>query len=131
MASRLERLKKLLAVQEQLKALHETRRATLLAEAAAAKSEAAEIAERFDADDSLAGMFPEIYHRRIGSALAREEKHRDLAAKEAARLATATARTNMVERAYRDVRLKDTREKGDRERLDLIGQRRPASPDGK
>ena len=30
------------------------------------KSEAAELAERFDAEDSLSSLFPEIYHRRIG-----------------------------------------------------------------
>jgi hypothetical protein len=86
----------------------------------AATGEASEIAARFDADDSLAGMFPEIYHRRIGSALAREEKNRDLAEAEAARLATATARTNMVERAYRDVRREEERTQADRERLEMI-----------
>ncbi len=37
MTTRQQRLKKLVAVQEQLKALHETRRATLLAEAHAAE----------------------------------------------------------------------------------------------
>jgi hypothetical protein len=34
------------------------------------------------------------------------------------------ARTNMVERAYKDVRRRDERERSDRERLDLITQRR-------
>ena len=87
--------------------------------------------DRFNADDSLSALFPDIYHRRIGSALAREEANRGLAKSEAAKLATATARTNMVERSYREVRLTDEREKGDRERLDLIGQRRNPPASGK
>ena len=43
MATRKERLKKLVSVQEQLKALHEMRHAGFLAEAASAESEAAEL----------------------------------------------------------------------------------------
>jgi hypothetical protein len=121
---RLDRLKKLLAVQEKLKALHQTRHAGFVAEASAAKEDASDLVDRFNADDSLSGLFPEVYHRRIGSALAREEANRELARTEAARIATATVRTNMVERSYREVRQKDDREKGDRERLDMIGQRR-------
>lgn len=131
MAPRLERLKKLLAVQEKLKALHETRHAGFLAEAAAARTEAAEIADRFNADDSLAALFPEVYHRRIAAALARDEKNQELARSEARHVATATIRTNMVERAYRDVWLKDDREKGDRERLELISSRNPKPTESK
>jgi hypothetical protein len=37
----------------------------------------------------------------------------------------------MVERSYREVRLTDEREKGDRERLDLIAQRRRPPGSGK
>jgi hypothetical protein len=40
-------------------------------------------------------------------------------------IAAATARANMVERAYREVRTRDERESADRERLDLIAQKRP------
>ena len=105
MASRLERLKKLLAVQEQLKALHEVRHAGFVAGAAAAKQEAADLVDRFNANDSLSALFPDIYHRSIGSARAREEANRILAKDEATKLATATARTNMVERSYREMRL--------------------------
>ena len=43
------------------------------------KQEAADMVERFDADDSLSALFPEVYHRRIGSALAREDANRKLA----------------------------------------------------
>jgi hypothetical protein len=120
MTTHKERLRKLVTVQEQLKALHETRHAVHLAAAAAAAQEAAEIAARFDAEDSMSGLFPEIYNRRISQALARQEQNLLLAREEAGRVATATARTNMVERAYRDVRRQDERDHADRERLEII-----------
>jgi hypothetical protein len=120
MATRKERLRKLVTVQEQLKALHETRHAGFLSSAAAAGQEAAELAHRFDADDSMSVLFPEIYNRRISQALARQEENVAMAREEAGRIAAATARTNMVERAYRDVRRQDERDHADRERLEII-----------
>ena len=123
MTDRVKRLKKLLTLQEQLKAMHELRHAGFVAGAVAARKEAAEIVDRFDADDSLSGLFPEVYHRRIGQALSREEANTRLATGEAAKVATATARTNMVERNYREARAADERERGDRERLEIISQR--------
>ena len=123
MTTRLQRLKKLLTLQEQLKAMHEMRHAGFVAEAVAAKQEAAEIVDRFNAEDSMSAMFPELYHRRIGAAISREEANRKLAGGEAAKVATATARTNMVERSYREARVADERERGDKERLEIIGQR--------
>ncbi len=123
MTDRVKRLKKLLTLQEQLKAMHELRHAGFVAGALAAKEEAAEIVDRFNAGDSLSGLFPEVYNRRIGQALSREETNTRLATGEAAKVATATARTNMVERNYREARAADERERGDRERLEIIGQR--------
>ena len=120
MTSRKERLRKLVTVQEQLKALHETRHAGFLSAAAAAEQEAADLARRFDAEDSLSGLFPEIYNRRIGNALASQENNIAMARNEVGRIATATARTNMVERAYREIRRQDDRDNADRERLDMI-----------
>jgi hypothetical protein len=120
MATRVQRLKKLLAVQEQLKALHETRHAGHLAEAAAAAREAVEISERADAEDSLSNLFPDLYSRSIANAVAREERSRALASEEMRQIARATARTNLVERNYRDARRQDEREKGDRERLEAV-----------
>jgi hypothetical protein len=120
MVPRKERLRKLVKVQEQLKALHETRHAGFVSEAVAAQNEAAELVDRFDAEGSMSAMFPEIYHQRIGKALARREENEQLARTEAEKLATATARTNMVERAYRDVRRQVDRHTADRERLDII-----------
>src|SRR5690606_13345839 len=124
MSDRKNRLKKLVEVQEQLKALHEMRRAGFLAQAAAAEREAAALAERFDADDSLAGLFPELYHNRIAAALMQRDESLDGARAEAALVATATARTNMVERAYKAARRDDERQRGDRERLEIIEQKR-------
>lgn len=123
MTDRVKRLKKLLTLQEQLKAMHELRHAGFVAGAVAAKKDAAEIVERFNAEDSLSALFPEVYHRGIGSALSREETNMKLAAGEAAKIATATARSNMVERTYREARSADERERGDKERLEIIGQR--------
>ena len=123
MTTRKERLRKLVLVQEQLKALHETRHATFLAQAGAAEAEAKELVEHFDADRSLAALFPDLYHRRIANALVRQEASLESARQEAGLIATATARTNMVERAYKDVRRRDERERSDRERLDLIMQK--------
>jgi hypothetical protein len=124
MSTRQERLKKLVRVQEQLKALHETRRAAFLAAAAAAESEAKALVEHFDAPDSLSGLFPDLYHRRIANAATRQDTSLESARQEASLIAAATARTNMVERAYKEVRQRDERERSDRERLDLIAQKR-------
>lgn len=122
MARRAERLKKLLAVQEQLKALHEIRHAGHLAAAVAARGEAEALAERIDAADSLSGLFPEIYHRRIGAAVDREAASLAFARKEAERVIAATLTTNLVERAWEIEARREDRIAGDRERLDLIGQ---------
>ncbi|QPC91068.1 hypothetical protein [Mesorhizobium sp. INR15] len=124
MSTRKDRLKKLVKVQEQMKALHETRHATFLAAAATAETEARELVAHFDQTDSLSGIFPDLYHRRIASAVVRQEAGLESARKEAGLIAAATARTNMVERAYKDVRNRDERERSDRERLDLIAQKR-------
>ncbi len=126
MTSRKERLKKLVQVQEQLKALHKTRRATFLSNAAAAKLEAETLVETFDAPGSLSGLFPDLYNRRIANAVARSEADLENARNEAALVAAATARTNMVERAYDEARRLEERHQSDRERLDLIEQKRPS-----
>jgi hypothetical protein len=125
LATRKDRLKKLVSVQEQLKALHEMRRAGFLAEAANAESEATELRTCFDAEGSLSALFPEIYHRRIDQAVMRAANNRNLAQEEAGRVAAATARTKMVERAYREVSRQDERSRTDRERLDTIARGKP------
>lgn len=124
MTTRKDRLKKLVKVQEQLKALHETRRAGFLAAASTAGQETAELMQRFDAEGSLSVLFPELYHRRIAEAADRQTQNLESARREAGLLASATARTNMVERAYRTARRNDERQKSDRDRLELIEQKR-------
>ena len=131
MTSRVSRLKKLLAVQQQLKALHEVRHAGFVAEALSAGREASEIVDRFNASPTMSSLFPDVYHRRIGAALAREQANRAMADTEAARLATAAARTDRVERSYREARMQEDRQTSDRERLDLIAQRRLPAARGK
>lgn len=127
--TRKQRLKKLVAVQEQLKAFHEMRHASFRAEAIAAESEANALRASFDEKGSMSSLFPEIYHRRIEQALQRAARNLTLAEEEVARVAAATARTNMVERAYRSVRHEEERARGDRERLELITRGRPKDPD--
>jgi hypothetical protein len=124
MSPRRDRLKKLVKVQEQLKALHETRHGKFLAAAGAAESEARELVGHFDQANSLSGLFPDLYHRRIAQALVRKEESLASARQEAGLIAAATARTNMVDRAYKELRDRDERERADRERLDLIAQKR-------
>ncbi|WP_378948938.1 hypothetical protein [Mesorhizobium sp. ANAO-SY3R2] len=126
MASRRDRLKKLVVVQEQLKALHETRHAGFVAQAIAAETEAHALVESFGNSTNTAQLFPDLYHRRISSAQARKQHNLELASAEAGRIATATARTNMVERAYREERRRDERDSADRERLEII-ERKPSA----
>lgn len=123
MSTRKDRLKKLVRLQNQIKAFHQARHAGFLAAAAAADQEAHELADRLEAEDSLAGLFPEIYHQRIGGAIARKEERQECARTEASQVAIATARTNMVEKAYRDEMRQDERENADRERLELVERR--------
>ena len=120
MASRTERLRKLVDVQEQLKAFHEMRRAAALAEAAAAGREAAELAARFDATDSLTDLFPDLYARRIERALRRQDQRLASARAEAGHVATATVRTNMVERSWREARRDEDRQAQDRATLEAV-----------
>jgi len=118
MASRTDRLRKLVEVQEQLKAFHEMRRATALAEAAAAGREAAELAARFDAPDSLTDLFPDLYARGVERALRRQDQKLASAKAEAGHVATQTARTNMVERSWRQSVQADERQAEDRATLE-------------
>lgn len=126
MASRRDRLKKLVVVQEQLKALHETRHAGYIAEAIAAETEARALTQSFDSAEGMSQLFPDLYHRRISAAIDKQQLSLGLANVELGKIAAATARTNMVERAYRDVRRQDERDSADRERLEII-ERKPSA----
>lgn len=120
MVARKERLRKLVEVQEQLKAFHEMRRAGFLSAAASAAEEAAALAARFGQPGSLADLFPDLYVRRIDAALARERRNLDGARIEAASVAAATARTNMVERSWKEAVRADERLAQDRETLEAV-----------
>jgi hypothetical protein len=120
MVSRTERLKKLVEVQEQLKAFYEMRRATAIAGAAAAGREAAELAARFDAPDSLTDLFPDLYARAVERALRRQDQKLASARVEAGHVATQTARTNMVERSWREALRVDDRQAEDRATLEAV-----------
>lgn len=120
MTTRVQRLKRLVRLQEQIKALHEMRHATYLSQAAAAKKEAAELLEALNTASPLPGLFPDIYNRRIGAAIDRETQETRRAGEEAARVATATARTNIVERAYRDAFRLEERDIAEKEQLENV-----------
>jgi hypothetical protein len=118
--TRKDRLRKLVIVQEQLKSLHETKRAGHLAAAGAAHEEAVELARSADTQGSFAALFPELYQRRISAALSREQARLVDAQAEAAKVAAATMRGTMVDKTYRAVARKDERDAADRERLDRV-----------
>lgn len=120
MTTRAERLKRLVRLQHQIKALHETKHATHLSHAAAARQEASEMLEALNAASPMPGLFPDLYNRRIGAAMEREAQENDRAQQEASHVATATARTNIVERAYREAFRLEEREIAEKEQLETI-----------
>jgi len=124
MVTRTQRLKQLLELQEQLKAVHEMRRATFLANAAQAARDAAEILERRSGDDSLSDLFPDVYSRFVDKAVARRQDNETLAEKEAMKVALETARTNMVERSFRASQRDDDRKAEERAGLEAVERMR-------
>lgn len=120
MTTRAERLKRLVRLQQQIKALHETKHATHLSHAAAARQEASEMLEALNAASPMPGLFPDLYYRRIGAAMEREARENGRAQQEASHVATATARTNIVERAYREAFRLEEREIAEKEQLETI-----------
>lgn len=122
--SRKDRLKKVLSLQEKVKRLHETRHAMLLSGAVAAEREAEEIMQRIGREDSLSDVFPEIYHRRVARANQLRTEHLANARLEAQRLAQANARTDIVERNYREARQMDDRQRSEKEQLESIDRTR-------
>lgn len=123
MTTRAQRLKRLVRLQTQIKALHETKHATYLAQAASARKDAAELLDALNAASPLPGLFPDLYNKRITAAVDREEKEMLRARDEAGRVATATARTNIVEKAYRDAFRLEEREAAEKDQLESIERR--------
>lgn len=120
MNKRTKRLKRLVQLQERLKVLHETKHARHLADAAAAGREATELAEAFDGGGQTSALFPELYHRRIGLAAAREQQKMAEAGKEATQVAHAKLRTNIAARAYREAQRFEDRQREEKELFEQI-----------
>jgi hypothetical protein len=68
----------------------------------------------------LPGLFPDLYNRRIGAAIGRETHELAQADLEAGRVATATARTNIVERAWREAFRLEERDAAEKEMLESV-----------
>ena len=102
MTSRSDRLKQLVKLQKQVTEIHEMRRANFLAKAAAAEREVAEIMERRSSDNSLSHLFPDVYARFVEKAVERRRENEALASAEGLKVAAETARTNIIERSWRE-----------------------------
>ncbi len=123
MASRADRLKRIVRLQRQIEALHETKRANHLSQAASARQETNELVESLNAASPLPGLFPDIYNRRIGSSIEREDRERRHAGLEAQKLANATARVKIVEKAWKEAARLEERDEADKERLEIVERR--------
>jgi hypothetical protein len=120
MASRSDRLKRILRVQEQLKAMHEMRRANALRAAREAEAEAVEIASGKDTEDTLSRLFPDLYERAIVKAHDRRDRHLESARQEARKIATETARTDRVGQDYRAALRVEERAAEERDALETV-----------
>lgn len=101
MASRTQRLKQLLDLQERLKQMHEMKRAGHLAAAAAADRDIAAVMARRTGDESLSDLFPDVYARFVDRTLERKRESERLSQEEAGKIAAAKVRAGMLERAWR------------------------------
>lgn len=120
MAPRTERLRQLVELQKQLKAIHEMRHAGLVREATAAQEEAAALMARAQEPSPVASMFADLYTRRIGAALTRKDEKDRLAREQAGRIASEAARANIVRRYYQEALQQDERIAAEREALEAI-----------
>jgi uncharacterized coiled-coil DUF342 family protein len=102
-ARRLKRLTKLVKVQRQIQALHESRRAGHLASANDAERDAHELIERFDSGTPMSALFPDLYNQRISRAFATRQQQQELAEREAAKIVAATLRADKADRERREV----------------------------
>ena len=120
MATRSDRLKRILRVQEQLKAMHEMRRAGELRAAQAAEAEAAAIASGKEGSASLSGHFPDLYEKAIVKANDRRDRHLAAAQEEARKIATEKVRTDRVGEDYRAARRTEERVAEERNALETV-----------
>lgn len=114
-------------MQKQIKGLHETRHAQHLTEAARARQDATELLEALNRASPLPGLFPDIYNRRIGAAVDREEQEVLKAQQEAHLVAKATARTKFVEQAWREAAQLEERAEEEKAQLEILERKFTAS----
>ncbi len=122
MAGKSDRLKQLVELQKKVTEIHEMRRANFLAQAAAADREAKEILEA-RSEGSMSDMFPEVYSRFVERAIARGRENEALARAEGLKVAAETARTNIIERSWREALREEERKAEERAALDAVEQR--------
>lgn len=101
MATRTQRLRQLLDLQERLKQMHEMRRAGHIAAAVAAQRDIDDVMARKTGDESLSHLFPDVYARFVDKSLDRKRESEILSQEEAAKVAAAKTRAGMLERAWR------------------------------
>ena len=100
--------------------MHEMRHAAHVSQAAAASQEATELLESLNTASPLPGLFADIYNRRIGAAIDRQAQAAARAEVEAGHVATATARSNIVERAYREAAKLEERTQEEKQVLENV-----------
>lgn len=122
MTSRTQRLRQLVELQQQLKAIHEMRHAGLLRDAAAAQEEATALMAQADGQSPVASLFADLYTRRIGAALTRKDEKNRQAREEAGRIASETARANIVRRYYQEAMQQEERIAAEKETLEAISR---------
>lgn len=127
MAGKSERLRHLVELQKKVTEIHEMRRANFLAQAAAADREAQEILEA-RSEGSMSNLFPEVYSRFVEKAIARGRENEALARAEGLKVATETARTNIIERSWREALREEERKAEERAALDAVEQRLTLGP---
>ncbi len=121
-ARRLKRLTKLVEVQRQIQALHETRHASHIASSNAADREARELVERFDAGTTMTSLFPDLYHQRISKAFATRDEHQDMAEKEAKHVISATLRADRTDNTRRQAGKALDEKTEEQQRLELAAR---------
>ncbi|MDV6225396.1 hypothetical protein R2G56_03770 [Nitratireductor aquimarinus] len=121
---RQKRLQKLVLVMQRLKDYHQAQHATHLAQAIAAEEEAKAITDTLDTGTDMTNLFPELYHRRVASAMERRHASAARARQEVGNIIQADARGNALARAYREATDLEERSAADKERLEFIERRR-------
>lgn len=120
MSPRTKRLRQLIELQQQMKAIREMRHADLRREAAAAEQEAAALMAGVENQSPIASLFGDLYTKRIGAALSRKDEKDRLAREEAQRIASETARANIVKRYYQEALRQEERVAAEKETLDAV-----------